>query len=367
MLKRLLLVLIVIGLLFGGIFGWKMWQMQKMGARMGPPPPATVSVTEVIRERWEPRLSAVGSLTAFQGIFVTNEVAGTIREILFQSGQVAREGEGLLKLDDSVDQAELRGLLAERDLAEIKYRRLSKLLTDRSISLADVDEAKANLESAEARVASKRAVIAKKLIRAPFSGLLGIRKVDVGQYLAPGSPLVPLNALQSIYADFSLPERHFAELRLGQPVTLTVAAYPGRHFTGTITAMDPGVAIATRSLQIRATLQNPEQRLRPGMFAEVEVLLPPRDGILTLSQVAITYNPYGDSVFMVAEKEGQAQVERRQIVTGRVQGGRVEILDGLKEGDRVVLTGQVKLRNGQAVRIDNRVVPQEGTTPRGSK
>jgi membrane fusion protein (multidrug efflux system) len=270
------------------------------------------------------------------------------------------EGQELLQLDDSVDQAELKGLIAERDLATIEYRRLAKLLRERSVSQSDVDQARATLDNASAQVASKRALIAKKRITAPFSGRLGIRRVDLGEFLMPGSEVVPLQALDPVYVDFSLPEREFSRLRVGQPTQVRVTAHPDRTFKGEITAVNPGVDQSTRTVRVRATLANPDLLMRPGMFAEVGVLLPARSRVLTLPRTAITYNPYGDSVFRILEQDGQLKVQRKQIRTGDVENGRVEVLEGLAAGDRVVLAGQVKLRNGQAVKIDNAVVPEEG-------
>ena len=361
LLARLIVVLILLGLVFGGIFYWKQRQQQLTAAQMSQPrPPASVAVTEVRTDQWQPRLKAVGSVSATQGIFVTNEVSGMVLEILFASGQQVRAGEVLVRLEDSVDVADLRGLQAERDLASIKFKRLAKLVKDRSVSQSDYDEAKAELDSAQAKVAAKRAVIEKKSIRAPFEGILGIRSVDIGEYLAPGAQLVPLQALDPVYVDFSLPERHFAQLHSGQPVEVRVTAQPERVFQGEITAINPGINEATRSIQIQATLTNDEQLLRPGMFAEVEVLLPQRDEVVTIDRAAITYTPYGDSVFLAVEKDGQLQAERRQVTTGLVQEGRAEILAGLQPGDRVVLAGQLKLRNGQAVQIDNEVLPAGG-------
>lgn len=367
MLKRLLLMLVLAGLVFGGIFAWKMRQMEQQAAMSArPPPAATVAVTEVREETWQPRLSAVGSVEAAQGIFVTNEVAGKVSSILFESGQKVRLGEVILQLDDSVDQADLKGLIAERNLAEIKLQRLVKLLRDRSVSQADHDEAKAQLDGAEARVSAKQALISKKRVTAPFAGLLGIRKVDLGEYLPPGAQIVPLDALEPIYVDYSLPERYLSELKVGQSVSVTVAAHPNRAFEGRISAINPGIERSTRSVRIRATFTNPEHLLRPGMFAEVQTLLPARKNLLTLPRTAISYAPYGDAVFAIVEKDGKTTVERRPITTGAVQNGRVAV-EGLQSGDRVVVAGQVKLRNGQEVRIDNRVVPQEGTLPPGSK
>lgn len=357
MLLRLFLILLFLGLVLGGIFGWKQHQMQQQAAMGGPPPPPVVASAEVRQEDWQPRLRAVGSLVATQGIFVTNEVAGQVRGLHFESGQTVRKGDLLVQLDDTVDQADLRGVLAQRDLARIKLGRFGKLLKDRSASQSDYDEAKAELDSAEASVAAKEALIAKKRITAPFDGDLGIRILDLGEYLAPGSRIVPLDALDPIYADYGLPERHLPYIAVGKRVVVKVAAYPDLEFDGTIAAISPGVEEQTRTVKVRAILENGERLLRPGMFAEVSTVLPARDGLLILPRITISFAPYGDTVFLVTEQDGQTIVERRQVTTGQVQEGRVEILKGVALGDRVVMAGQVKLRNGQAVTIDNSVVP----------
>jgi membrane fusion protein (multidrug efflux system) len=358
--KRLILVLLLLGLVFGGIFYWKMRQLQQAGMGQGGPPPATVALTEVQAQSWQPRLAAIGTATATLGISVTNEIAGIVDEILFESGQTVERGDILVRLDASVDKAELKGLLAERDLAEIKYRRFAKLVKDRSASRSDLDEAKAELDSAEARVETKRALIAKKAITAPFAGQLGIRDVDLGQYLGPGSEMVSLQALDPIYVDFALPERELPKLAIEQPVEVRATARPDRTFSGRISAIDTRIDVATRTVRLRATLANPEGLLRPGMFTDVEVLQPVRDRVLTIPRTAVTYNPYGNAVFVAEEGDGGLQAQRRQVSTGGVNGERVEILDGLAVGERVVLAGQVKLRNGQLIEVDNSVLPEGG-------
>ncbi|MGA7983250.1 MAG: efflux RND transporter periplasmic adaptor subunit [Chromatiaceae bacterium] len=360
MFLRSLLVLVFLGVIFAGIFGWKYYQMHQSAGMGGPPPPTAVATARVEEENWQPRLTAVGSLVATQGIFVTNEVAGKVRDIEFESGQTVAKGDVLIQLDDSVDQADLQGLVAQRNLAEIKLNRFAKLLKDRSASQSDYDEAKAQLDSAEAAAASKRALIAKKRVAAPFDGQLGIRLTDLGEYLAPGSRIVPLDALEPIFVDYALPERHLQELAVGKKVVVKVAGYPGREFEGTISAINTGIEEKTRTVKVRALLDNPDHLLRPGMFAEVATLLPARDNLMTLPRTAITFAPYGDSVFMIQEKNGQRTVERQPVTTGQVQGGRIEIIKGLAKGDLVVLAGQNKLRNGQSVKIDNSVVPPTG-------
>lgn len=355
MIVRFILMLTILGLVFGGIFSWKQQQMEQMAAMRGQQPPATVAAARVHEESWRPHFSSVGSLVASEGVSVTNEVAGQVRKIHFKSGQQVEEGDLLLELDDSVDRAELAGALAEQRLAEIRFNRARDLLERNAVSKADYDEARANLDNAKARVQSRRELVAKKKIRAPFSGRLGIRQVDVGQFLSPGSAIVPLQALDPIYVDYSLPEQHLNRLHPGQELTLSVKAWPDRVFHGEISAINPGIDPQTRNVRIRGTLDNPEQQLRPGMFAEVQTLLPVRKDVLTLPRTAITYATYGESVFLIQEQDGGLVVNRRQVTVGETRDGRVEIVSGLEAGDRVVSAGQVKLRNGQPVVIDNSV------------
>ncbi|MEJ2576876.1 MAG: efflux RND transporter periplasmic adaptor subunit [Gammaproteobacteria bacterium] len=357
MLLRLFVVVVLLSAVFGGIFGWKYYQQQQAGARQGPPPPATVAHVTVKETRWQPELKTVGTLVSSSGIDVTAEVSGVVREILFESGEPVAKGEVLLRLDDAVDQAELLGLVAEQNLARIKYRRLATLVKERSVSQSDVDEAKAELDNSTAQVASKQAIIEKKTIRAPFDGQLGIRSVDVGEFVQPGAALVPLQSIDRLYADFTLPERHLPALRVGQQVKAMAAAAPGRAFSGSITAMNPGIDVATRTIKLRAVIPNPERLLRPGMFVEVGVEQPVREGVVTIPRAAVSFAPYGDSVFLIEEQDGRLTVQRQAIQTGAVSGDEIEVTEGLAPGQRVVLAGQVKLRNGQAVQLDNSVVP----------
>jgi membrane fusion protein (multidrug efflux system) len=318
-------------------------------------PPAVIAAEAVQRESWQPGLAAVGSLVAFQGVQVASEIDGQVKAIHFESGAAVAAGDELVILDDDVDRAELAGLLAEKRLAEIQFERAKKLLRDKTISRSEYDQAEAGLDSAAAQVASQRARIDKKHIRAPFSGQLGIRQVDLGQYLAAGDAIVSLQAMDPIYVDYSLPERYLNQLSVGQAVEVRVQAHPGQVFAGTISAISPRIETGTRSVPVRATLGNPQQRLRTGMFAEVNTLLPPRDDVLTLPEQAVSYNPYGNSVFVVEEKNGGLSVQRRQIETGSVRRGRVEVISGLQEGERVVTAGHNKLRNDMPVQIDNSV------------
>lgn len=357
---RLLILILLIGALFGGLFSLKWQQMQQQAAGSSGPPPAVVATVQVMEQNWQPRLNAVGSLVASQGIYVTNEVAGSVREILFESGQTINQGDQLIQLDDSVDRADLQGLFAQRNLAQIKLDRFARLIRDRSASQSEFDEAKAELDGAQASVKSKEALLDKKRITAPFTGRLGIRLVDLGEFLPTGTRIALLNNLDPIFVDYALPERHLPKLEINRTILVKVAAYPDQTFSGTISAINPGVDAATRTIRIRATLDNAEQLLRPGMFAEVETLLPSRQDLLTLPRTAISYAPYGDTVFLVQDNDGALQVQRRQVSTGQASDGYIEIVQGLESGDQVVSVGQNKLFNGQTVMIDNSIALPEG-------
>ncbi|WAK03924.1 efflux RND transporter periplasmic adaptor subunit [Methylobacter sp. YRD-M1] len=359
MIKRILLIVMLSALIFGGLFGWKFYQDRLAQSRMQAPPPVVVAVTQVKWEQWQPYLTSVGSLVAVAGVDVSNELAGKITAIHFESGQSVRKDQLLVTLDTSTDEAELRGLQADAQLAQVRLERHEKLIVKQFVSRSDYDLSRAQLAQAQAAVKAKLSVIAKKRIRAPFDGKLGIRLVDIGQYLAEGSAIVPLQQLDPIYVDFTLPEQHLGGLAVGQQMTVTVQAYPGKLFRGSISAINPLVDIETRSIKLRATLANPEQILRPGMFADVRVLSSQKQDVLTLPDTAITYNPYGDSVFVIESDAQGLTVQRRQVETGETRAGRVQIVKGLQAGERVVSAGQVKLRNDMPVRIDDRPAPGE--------
>lgn len=357
MIKRLLFALVLLVVIFGGIAGWKYRQIQQMSAQMSQPqPPATVASTEVTTESWRPRLEAVGSVVAVNGIDVSTEVAGKVSRVAFESASRVSEGDVLVELDAAVDNAALRGLRADLSLARLQFERAEELLPKRSISRSDYDEAKARMESAQAAVAEQEARLANKVIRAPFDGLLGLRRVDTGEYLSPGATIVSLQALDPIYVDYALPERYLQDVRPGLKVEARVDAYPDETFEGEISAVDSKVDEGTRSITVRATLPNPDDRLRPGMFAAVSTLEPDTEEVLTVPRTAISFNTYGDYVFLINEgDDGKLTVERRQVDTGATRNGRVAVTSGLDSGQRVVRAGLVKLRNGQPVQIDNSV------------
>jgi len=364
MLARLFLVAVFLTAVFSGMYLWKQRTAQQMAAaQAGGPPPATIAAATVDSERWQPYLQVVGSLAAVAGIEVTSEVAGQIRAIHVNSGERVQQGELLLELDDRTDQAQLKGLLAERTLARLKFERAATLIKDRSVSKSDYDEARAMLDNADAQVAAQEALVGKKRIRAPFDGRLGIRRVDLGEYLTPGAAIVPLEKLNPIYADFTLPERELARIAEGQGIAVRVQAYPDETFNGSIIAIDPGINVGSRSFRVRAQLDNPEQRLRPGMFADVRVELPHTESVITIPDTAISYAPYGDSVFVIEQKDGNYSVTRRQIKTGNTRDGRVSVVSGLSAGEQVVSAGHNKLRSGQGVIIDSKPAPAQRTPP----
>lgn len=323
------------------------------------PPPSVVAVTDVKQVEWRSTLTAVGSLVAVSGVAVTNEIAGMVKTIHFDSGQSVKKGQLLVELDSVTDQSELNGLLAAQRLAQIKFERSKKLISGKFVSKSDYDQNQALLDEALAAVATKKTVIEKKSIRAPFSGNLGIRQIDVGQFLNPGSDIVDLQQLDPIYIDFQLPERYLGDLADDQRVNVSVQAYPGKVFKGRVSAISPLIDQNTRSIQIRATLLNNDRLLHPGMFAQVQAVSDKSRTVLTLPDTAISYNPYGDFVFVVESGTQGLTVESRQVETGETRKGRVEIVKGLSLGERVVSAGQIKLRNDMPVVIDEKPAPGE--------
>jgi membrane fusion protein (multidrug efflux system) len=355
--KRLVLVLLLLSVLFGAIFGWKYLQMQQQMASRDAPPPAVVSTRTVTRESWQPALKAVGSITPVSGVVISAEVSGVIRTIHFDSSDRVPNGKLLIELDTEVDRAELAALQADRRLAEITRDRFAKISTQNLGSRSDLDRAQALLDRVDAEIVAKEAMIRKKAVRAPFAGELGIRRINPGQYLKEGDTITELVALDPVYAEYTLPERFLAELVAGQSVIVQVQSYPDSVFEGKIHAISPNVEATSRSVVVRALIANPDRQLRPGMFAEVETLQSVREGVLTLPERAVTYNSYGESVFVVEQADGNRTVRLVQIETGNVRNGRIEIKHGLEAGTEVVSDGHNKLRNGQSINIDNSVDP----------
>ncbi|MEN3975533.1 efflux RND transporter periplasmic adaptor subunit [Emcibacter sp. SYSU 3D8] len=359
--KRMIIMLAAVFVVLGGVFGWKAFVSMKTAEYMATmkPPPAVVSSAVVTRQVWRSELTSVGTLRAVQSVDLATEVAGTVRQILFESGTEVAKGAPLVRLDTTAEEARLKSLQAEVALARSNFERDTKLINQGHVSQARLDATKSSLDSLLAQADEQRAMIAKKVIAAPFPGRLGIRKVSLGQYVQAGTPMVDLQQLDPIYADFTLPERYIDALGPGQTVSFSVAAFPGKTFTGKVTAVSPRVDSATRSIAMQATVENADRALRPGMFAQMIVGLPSERSVLTLPLSAVTYNPYGNSVFAIAEKGGERTAVATPVQTGETRGGMIEITGGLKEGDQVVSVGQNKLRSGQTVAVDNRVAPPQ--------
>lgn len=327
---------------------------QQKAGKAGGFPPAVIAATEVKQEFWQPSLQSIGTLVATNGISVSTEVNGIVSSIEFNSGQPVEQGQELIKLDAAVDKAALEALRAEQRLTEIQFNRYKGLLKKRVTTKSEYDEAEARFDAARARVKQQEEVIKRKVIRAPFAGLAGIREVDLGQYFQAGTPIVSLQALDPIYVDYTLPERYITRIKPGQVVNIKLDAIPGQTFSGQVSATDSGIDTGTRTLKIRATLANPDKVLRPGMFAEVQTITDVAQPVLTLPRTAISFNTYGKYVFVINKSDKGTQVRRTAVETGEVHQGRVEVKN-LQQGVQVVRAGLVKLRDNMPVKIDNQV------------
>lgn len=353
--SRFLIVIIFLGVVLGGIFGYKFYQFSQMEKQLSQPqPPALISATSAKAENWTPELKAVGSVEAINGIEVANEVPGVVETISFESGDTVEKGDVLIRLDAAIDEAALRTRRAEAQLAEQEFKRVSDLLPKRAVSQSQYDEAKANFDAARARVNEAEAQLSKKVIRAPFNGKLGLRLIDQGEYIATGTPIVEINMLNPIYVDYTLSEKELPRVASGYDVIATVAAVPDSTFKGKVSAINTSVNPETRTVRIRATLENQDNLLRPGMFATVSTRQPNEREVITVPRTAISYNTYGDFVFVVEENDdGAMVVKRRTVQTGNTREGRVAVIEGLQEGEQVVSKGLLRLRAGQRVEIQD--------------
>lgn len=368
--KRMFFTILGLAIVFGGIFGYKWFVATKTAEFFAnqPAPVETVTATQVEGATWQPVIKAVGSLEAVQGVDITAEITGKIIEIAVEDGAEVETEQVVARLDADSLSAELRGARAEASLAEIQRDRQQRLRESNAVSQSDYDQARSRLEQARAQVDDIAAQLEQKTIKAPFGGRLGIIEVDVGQYLRPGDPIVTLQTLDPISVDFTVPQQELARIDVGMPVVVRADAFKEQAFRGRITAVSPKVNQQTRNVAVRGRLSNAEGRLRPGMFVDVAVELPRQDDVLTLPQTAITYNPYGDSVFLINETAGddgepELTVERKFIRTGDTRGDQVQILQGVTEGERVVTSGQLKLRNGSRVTIEESPEPSNDPAP----
>jgi membrane fusion protein (multidrug efflux system) len=375
MIKRMIVMLVLCTVALGSIFGFKGFVDGKIKEFMTGPngpgrQPQTVSTAQATLSSWQPQLHAVGTLRAMNGADLSLEVAGVVEEIDFQSGDDVQAGQKLLRLRDSDDIAKLRSLEALAQWGRINYERDRKLFESKVASKSVLDNDEAQMRNNNALQAQQQVMVEKKTLKAPFAGRLGLRQVDLGQYLAPGAMVVTLQALDPIFLDFLLPQQALERLQVGQQVKAHIDTYPDKFFFGKISSINPRVDTSTRNVQIRATLQNPERKLLPGMFATAEIDIGSQEKLITLPQTAIVYNPYGNLVYVVDDKgkgpDGKPQLAVRQsfVTTGATRGDQIAVLKGVKEGDTVVTSGQMKLRNGVGIVINNSVVPKDDANPR---
>jgi membrane fusion protein (multidrug efflux system) len=367
MTKRMVIMLVSVGLVFGGLYWFQNFKagMIKQAIAGLANPPQTVSTTTAKTGAWQPKIDAIGSLKAVNGADLALQVSGIVKDIGFQSGDMVETGQTLLQLvaDDSV--ALLESLEATADLYALTLKRDQEQFKIRAVSQATLDTDNANLKNARALVTQQRALVDQKTLRAPFAGRLGIRSVDIGQFLSSGTTIVTLQALDPIFVDLYLPQQALSQIKVGQPVTTTIDTYPGETFAGEITAINPKVDTGSRNVQVRAKMQNPDGRLLPGMFGKVAIAVGQPQALITLAQTAIVSNPYGDAVFVVDKaKDGDGFVARQTFVkTGLVRGDEIAVTDGIKEGETIVVAGQIKLRNGSPVVVDNSHVPVAEASP----
>lgn len=362
------LALVGIFLLFAGIKALQIVTMIKAGKAMVPPP-TTVTSAIVKQADWRPTISAVGSVSPVQGATISAELAGRVSEIDFESGAKVEKGQPLLKLDVAAEEAQLRSAKADLELAESDLNRAQNLSKGNVISKSELDTAKAKYDAAKAAADNMQATIDKKAISAPFAGVAGIRYVNPGQMVAVGDKLVSLQTLDNVFVDFSLPQSDLGKVAVGLEVNVTTDAVSGRQFKGTLSAINSSVDPATRSVQIQASFENKDHALRPGMFAKVEVLLPQKVSTLYLPATAVSYAPYGDSVYVIEKKQNKETkkdelILRQQFIRlGESRGDFVAVKEGLKKGQEIVSTGAFKLRNGMDVVVDNKLAPKPQLAP----
>ena len=366
--------IVVLGLLIvvGALAGSKYLQIRAMieQGKQYAPPPAVVTSATVMSETWESSLTAVGSVDAVQGVTVTAEMTGKVVRIAFASGNRVSAGDLLVQQDISAETAQLRAAEAVSELARLNFERAKTMLPNEAISLSDYDGLQAQLAEARAEVENTLAMIDKKTIRAPFTGRLGIRQINLGQVINDGQAIVTLQSLGPVFVNFLLPQQQLGKIRTGLPVRLVSDALPGQVVSGEITAIESEVDTATRNIRVQALLDNPGDQLRAGMFANVTVVLPKTEAVLTIPATAVLYAPYSDSVFVIEEKKAEqglaaGKVVRQQFVSlGEKRGDFIVVTAGLKAGEAVVSTGAFKLRNGQGVVVDNQLAPDFKLAPR---
>lgn len=383
MTKRMIIMLLAVLVVFGSIFG-----MQYMGKKgmndyfdNMPVPPAAISTTKAQPQTWQTQLEAPGSITAVNGTTLTSEAGGLVTAILFESGKKVKKGELLVQLDSADERAELARLQAQSDLSQLNSKRREKLYGLEAISKSDLDTSRSEVLGAKAAVDSQRAKLAQKDIRAPFDGTIGIRQINLGEYLPPGGPIVTLQSLDPVDIDFDLPEQRVGQVETGFPISVVTEAFPDHSFKGEVLAIEPRVDPATRNFKVRARVPNPDLKLRPGQFGKVRLDLPVSQDVIVIPRTAIDYSAYGNAVYVVQKKKQgpnakplaptpgappptDLEVTQRFVKTGPVRGDFIAITEGLKAGEEIAVSGLLKLRNGQPVIVNNDVMSKPVSEPK---
>ncbi|PYY21099.1 MAG: efflux transporter periplasmic adaptor subunit [Acidobacteria bacterium] len=370
MAKRMFLMLVVAAAVIGGLGYFKLRQVQAaVKSHAFTPPPEAVTTIVAKQATWPSTLGVVGTMNAIHGVTVSADLPGTVDQINFDSGKWVKEGEVLVQLDTRQERAQLAAMQAQRDLAKINYDRMQQLVNEGVISRMDYDKAMADQRQTEANTAEIKATIDRKTIRAPFSGVLGIRQVNLGQYLAAGAPIVPLQSLDPIYVNFNVPQQIVGRMEPGRSVRITSDNLAGATFTGRVNAIDSVVDQSTRNVQVQATMGNPGGKLRPGMFVQVEVGVGEQRSVIPLPASAISYAPFGDSVFVLSDLkspggETYRGVRQQFVKVEGARGDQVGVVSGINTGDEVVTSGVFKLRNGAAVAVNNKIQPGNNPAPK---
>ncbi len=368
MFKKFIITLSAIAILVVGLGSFKVAQIKKMSSQPHVMPAASVSTFEARSENWQPIISSIATLAPVQGVTISSDADGALVKVLVENGAAVHAGDLLMEIDSAVETAQLHAAQAQLALARLNAKRSVELLEKNTISQSELDQTTAQLNQFEANVSAFAATIAKKTVRAPFDGRIGIRSVNPGQYVSRGMALVPLQKLDLLYANFSIPQRLLPSLSIGQKVGVKVDAFDGTAFDATITAINSEVDASTRNISVQATLANPDEKLRPGMYAQVEVQLPAGEAQIVLPATSIAYAPYGNSVFIVEKMKGEDGKEylgvRQQFVKiGTAKGDLIAIEGGVKAGEQVVASGVFKLRNSMPVQVNNAVQPTSSATP----
>jgi RND family efflux transporter MFP subunit len=364
---RTIATLLIVALVFGGYYGWKSFMAEQQHQAMAnhKAPPQTVSTAKVGQASWKQLISTTGNLSAKRYVNLDAQVGGIVTAIYFESGQQVKAGDALVKIDDTPELAQLKGAKASLELATANLKRKQDLQQRNMVAQSDIDQSTEEVEAAQAEVDRIQDLITHKLLKAPFDGVLGLKKLETGAFVSMGAPIIELSNNSEMILHFFVPERFLPLLQTGKVITFTLDSFPGESFTATITAKANRLTKNSRALEVEALAENPGGKLLPGMFSSIQIPVGEAEQTIVVPKLAIVYSLYGDSVFVVTDNKGVQQVNQHQVKLGAVRDGLVRVIDGLKPGDEVVIAGQGKLKDGMVVQVDNRVTPQISSNEQG--